>query len=252
MSLRAALVVAVLLAAPGCKKDPEGPVCGLHSAGAPVVLKGEKRDRTLAVGARLGPSDRLRAEGPALLECFGGALRVLDDESVTVGDLTEAKVEGLTLPKYVLRGKEPVKVDALPPPMSMRYSDNRFTPESALGANEPTSADYFKAFFTPNGIEDMAGGPAPEGPRKLPPPHLRQKVARIHAGELGLAGPMLTVTDDFVFAETDDLATAVLLEDKLYDLGQTVRLVIPDGSEAKLGLDGTPVELEGPMDLRLR
>ncbi|MDP2271005.1 MAG: hypothetical protein Q8K32_09770 [Archangium sp.] len=235
-----------------CTKEPEVAVCGLHAASKPVLLEG-KREVALSVGARLMPSDRIEAKGFALLECFGGALRVLDDEKVTVGDLKESKIEATTIPRFVLKDGQPVKATMLAPSMMPRYSDNRFTPASAFSAgNEPTSADYFKAFFTPNGIENMASAPREDGPVKLPPPSQRVRVARIHAGPLGQGGARLEVDDEVVFAETDDLATAALPEGHTYELGATVRLVLPDGAEATLIRDGVELELEGPMDLRLR
>lgn len=242
----------VLLALAGCPKEPEGPVCGLHAASEPVWLEG-KKGAALSVGARLMPGDRLDAEGFALIECFGGALKVLDDEKVTVGELKESKIEATTIPRFVLKGGKPVAASSLAPSMLPRYSDNRFTPASALSAGaEPTSADYFKAFFTPNGIENMAMAPREDGPSRLPPPSQRVKVSRIHAGPLGAGGARLEVEDEVVFAETDELATAALPEGHTYALGRAIRLVLPDGAEAVLELpDGTKVELEGPMDLRL-
>lgn len=245
-------LAALLLLGGACPKDPESAVCGLQAASKPVMLKG-KRELALAVGARLMPSDRIDAEGFALLECFGGALRVLDDEKVTVGDLKESKIEATTIPRFVLKDGKPVKATMLAPSMLPRYSDNRFTPASAFTAsNEPTSADYFKAFFTPNGIENMASPPREDGPTRLPPPSQRVKASRIHAGPLGQGGPRLEVKDEVVFAETDELATAALPEGHTYDLGGTVRLVLPDGAEATLVRGGVELELEGPMDLRLR
>jgi hypothetical protein len=229
-----------------------GPVCGLHSAAEPVTLEG-KAEVLLAVGARLLPSDRLDAEGYALLECFGGALKILEDERVVVGELTEAKIEATTVPRFVLKDGKVVPSTAMPMSMLPRYSDNRFTPKSALAQAGPTDADYFKAFFTPNGIENLGSGPREEGPRTLPAPGDRPRVARIHAGPLGEGGATLVVEDEVVFAETDDLATAALLESHTYALGRTTRLILPDGAEATLKRDGAePLELEGPMDLRLR
>jgi hypothetical protein len=217
-----------------------------------VLLEG-KREVALSVGAKLMPSDRIDAQGWALLECFGGALKVLDDEKVLVGELKESKIEATTIPRFVLKDGRTVKATMLAPSMLPRYSDNRFTPASAFsGGNEPTSADYFKAFFTPNGIENMASPPREDGPVKLPPPSQRVKVARIHAASLGQGGPRIEVDDEVVFAETDDLATAALPEGHTYELGATVRLVLPDGAEATLIKDGVELELEGPMDLRLR
>lgn len=247
---RAALLALVSLAA--CKAPaPEGPVCGLHSASEPVVLEG-KSDQTLSVGARLRPGDRISAEGFALLECFKGGLKPLDDETVAVGELLEAKFEATTIPRFVLKDGKAVAVDVPSPAVVARYSDNRFTPKSALAAQGPSDADYFKAFFTPNGIENMGSDPRPEGPTKLAPPSARPKVSRIHAGDLGQGGATLEVDDEVVFAETDDLATAALLEGKRYELGRTVRLVLPDGAEAELVVDGHTIDLDGPMDLRLR
>ncbi len=244
--------LSVLLLLAGCTKEPEGPVCGLHAASEPVLLQG-KRDVALSVGARLMPSDRIDAQGFALLECFGGAIRVLDDEKVTVGELTESKIEATTIPRFVLKDGKPVKATMLAPSMLPRYSDNRFTPASAFTAgSDPTSADYFKAFFTPNGIENMTSAPREDGPARLPPPSQRVKVSRIHAGPLGQGGARLEVEDEVVFAETDELTTAALPEGHTYELGRTVRLVLPDGAEATLVRDGVKTELDGPMDLRLR
>ena len=237
--------LAVLVSA--CTKAPEGPVCGLHAASQPVKLG----QQVLSVGGRLLPSDEIDAEGWALLECFGGALKVLDDQKVRVGDLKESKIEAQTIPRLVLRDGKPVPDERLPPSMLPRYSDNRFTPESALKSNEPTSGDYFRAFFSPNGIENMGAGPRPEGPGALPPPSQRARLSRIHAGPLGSGGATLEVTDDVVFAETSDHATAALVEDQTYALGGTIRLVLPDGAEATLHTAVLTLELEGPMDLRL-
>lgn len=248
--IRALLAAALVLTA--CTKEPEAPVCGLHSAAQPVRLEGQ-RDVVLSVGARLMPGDRLDAEGYALLECFGGALRVLEDEKVLVRELTESKIEAVTIPRFVIQDGKVVPFTGLPRSMLPRYSDNRFTPTSALAVGGPSSGEYFKAFFTPNGIENMGSGPRVDGPGTLPPPSQRVKVSRIHAGPLGEGGAQLEVEDEVVFAETDELATAVLPEGHTYALGRAVRLVLPDGAEATLvRADGGKIELDGPMDLRLR
>ncbi len=68
-------------------------------------------------------------------------------------------------------------------------------------------------------------------PRTLPAPPFRPKVPYIHAGPLGEGGPVVDVDDGFAIAETDDLATAVLLEDREVPLGRTVRLIVPKGAE---------------------
>lgn len=243
----------LLLAAAACKKEPDVPVCGLHSASAPVTVDDGKVTHTLGVGAKLNPSDKLGVKGWAVLECFGGALKVLHRTSIEVGDLPEAKVEAATLPRRVLKEGKVEQVEALARTIVARYSGNRFTPESAtVNSQELTSADYFKAFFTPNGFDALAAGPPPEGPRKLPAPAFRVKVPYIHAGELGEGDWLIEVEDGAVFAETDDLATAALVEGKTYQLGRTVRLLLPDGAEATVTIDGKKIELDGPMDLKLR
>ena len=93
----------------------------------------------------------------------------------------------------------------------------------------------------------------PRPPRNLPAPYKRARVPFVHAGDLGDGPYLLTVDDEIVFAETDDLATAALPEDRTYSLGRTVRLIVPDGAEATIDLGGgKTVELDGPMDLSLR
>lgn len=252
MTFRALAVLFV--AASACKKQPDVPVCGLHSASAPVTVDDGKATRTLGVGAKLNPSDRISVKDWAVLECFGGALKVLHKDKVEVGELPESKIESYSLPRRALKDGKVIEVEALSRTVAARYSSNRFTPESALaGAQELTSADYFKAFFTPNGFDQLSAGPTPDGPRKLPAPAFRAKVPYIHAGDLGEGDALLEVDDDVVFAETDDLATAALVEGKTYKLGRSVRLLLPDGAEATLTLEGgTIVELDGPMDLKLR
>ncbi|MBL8951434.1 MAG: hypothetical protein JNK82_11685 [Myxococcaceae bacterium] len=249
---RSAAALALLLVA-ACKKEPVGPVCGLHSASAPVTVDDGNVTRTLGVGAKLLPGDHLKVQEWAVLECFGGALRVLHKTSVDVRDLPEATVEAATLPRRALQGGKVVEVEALARTIAARYSTNKFTPESALAPKELTSGDYFKAFFTPNGFDKLGhDGPPLEGPRNLPAPAFRTKVPYIHAGDLGEGEWLLEVEDDAVFAETDDLATAALVEGKTYELGRTVRLLLPDGAEAELTIDGKQIELDGPMDLKLR
>ena len=248
-------VVAMLaaLALLGCPAKNEVPVCGLHSAAAPIVMKVGKKERTLGVGAKLLPSDHLTASGDALLECFGGALRRIEKgDDFDVGELIEAKIESTNVPRYRLVDGKLQKVEAMPRTVAPRYSDNHFTPESALAPAEATSGDYFVAFFTPNGFAKMKGPPV-EGPRNLPPPYKRARVPFVHAGELGPGPYLITVEDEIVFAETDDLATAALPEGQTYSLGRTVRLIVPGGAEATVDLGaGKAVALEGPMDLSLR
>jgi hypothetical protein len=244
----------LLLVLLGCEEKKVGPVCGLHSASAPVSLEQEKRPaRQLGVGARLAGGDPIKADGWALVECFGGALAVLHKDSVTVNDLKAAHIEATNIPRKKLDGTSLAELQAMRRTVEARYTDNRFTPESALNNGKDfTTGQYMVAFFTPNGLEKLASIPVAEGPRGLPPPPNRPKVPHIHAADLGEGGPLLEVTDDVVFAETDDLATAALLEDHTYGLGRTVRLVLPDGAEAKLKLPNGTVKLEGPLDLTLR
>lgn len=245
------MAVGVLLV--GCSK-PVGsrPVCGLFAAARPVTLEGPV-EHTLAVGARLSSTDVVRAEGPALLECFGGAWVLLDRGTTALSTVEETRLETENLPRRVLHGRELVSVEAPPPVVVVRYSDNRFTPKSALAPAGPTSADYFQAFFTPHGIEKLGqGGHGGDGPGPLPPPPQRVAVPHIHAGPLGEGGPTLQVTDDCVFAEADDLATAALPKGQSYFLGRAVRLLLPAGAEATLSAEGQIVKLEGPLDLRLR
>jgi hypothetical protein len=250
---RVALAMVAALGVLGCPQKKEVPVCGLHSAAAPLVMKVGKKERFVSVGARLLPSDRVTATGEALIECFGGALRRIEKgDAFEVGELLEAKIESTNIPRYRLVEGKLEKLHAMPRAVAPRYSDNQFTPESALAAPDPTSGDYLVAFFTPNGFAKMKGPPV-EGPRNLPPPNRRPRVPFVHAGELGEGPYLITVEDEIVFAETDDLATAALPDDRTYSLGRTVRLILPDGAEATLELgSGNTLELEGPMDLGLR
>ncbi|MHB8879649.1 MAG: hypothetical protein ACYC8T_38660 [Myxococcaceae bacterium] len=250
-----ALGLLLALLAPGCKQTPDGPVCGLHSAAAPVFVLVGKDKRALTVGSRLSPNDRIAATGPALLECFGGALRVLEDgDEVKIGKLVEAEVVGGNLPEQALRDGELVELPWSKRIVAARYVSTSFTPLSvSAGQSGSTTADYLKAFFTPNGIANMQNEPVPDGPRKLPAPPNRPRVPHIHAAELGAGGVLALIEDEFAFAETDDLATAVLLEGRTIELGRTVRLVLPKGAEVTLSLPGgKEVSLEGPADLRLR
>ena len=232
---------ALALLALGCPAKTEGPVCGLHSAAAPVVTQVNKRERSLTVGAKLRSGDQLHATGEALIECFGGALRrIKTGEDFDVGELIESKIESTNVPRFRLSEGKLVPVEAMRRTIIARYSDNHFTPESALQTNEPTTDDYLVAFFTPNGFAKMKP-PNLEGPKNLAPPPMRPRVLFVHAGDLG-QGPYLLTIDD-----------AVLLEAKTYSLGRTVRLILPRGAEATLDLGADKqIKLEGPIDLALR
>jgi hypothetical protein len=246
-------VLVVLLLLNACAAKNDAPVCGLHSAAAPVVSKLNGKERHLTVGAKLKPSDHLKATGDALIECFGGALRRVEKgDTFDVGDLIEAKIESTNVPRFRLADGKLQPVEAMRRTIIARYSDNHFTPESALTPNEPTTDDYLVAFFTPNGFAKMRP-PNLEGPKRLEAPPMRAKVPYVHAGDLGEGRYLLTVDDEVAFAETDDLATAVLLEDQTYALGRTVRLILPKGAEATLDLgNNQTLALEGPLDLALR
>lgn len=252
--MRAAGCAVAALCALGCAKPPQGPVCGLHSAANVVWVVGKDSRRPLAVGGRVSPADVLEASGYALVECFGGGLKALEKgDTVKVGDLKEARLQGFSLPVHALKDGKAVPLEAPPRTVAARYVDNQFTPASALHDDTLTEADYFKAFFTPNGFDKLGGGPAPDGPRKLAAPPNRARVPNIHAGDLG-EGPLLaTVDDEAVFVETDDLATAALLEGRTYALGRAVRVLVPDGAEVTLELkDRQELNLDGPLELRLQ
>lgn len=248
-----AWTVFALLALCACKEQERKPIAGLLAAGASVHMRTQDGERPIAVGSQLMPQDRIKATGPAVLEYFGGALRFLEKgDELEVGDVTEAKLIGTNVDAQLLKAGV---LSELPPQqriIAARYRSVHFTPKIVSG--EPTTGDYFAAFFTPNGIENLGAGSAEEGPRKaLPPPPHRSKVPHVHAGDLGAGGARLIVDDGFVVAESDDLATAVLIEDQVYELGRTTRLVLPDGAEATLTTaDGRQVELEGALDVILR
>ncbi|WP_224366547.1 hypothetical protein [Hyalangium versicolor] len=247
------LVIAVLALAGGCKKPSDKPIAGLHAAGAPVLRVVGKDKRPIPVGSHLRADEHILATGPALLEFFGGGLRFLDNgDELDVGDADEAKLLGSNLPTR--RWTEGI-FQEIPPAQRLvaaRYTNVEITPPKAN--TQLTTSDYFKAFFTPNGMEKLTSGPRPDGPSKpLPAPPFRPKVPYIHAGPLGDDGITVEVTDGFAVAETDDLTTAVLLEDRQIPLGRTVRLILPDDAEVMIHTAaGNALKIEGPMDLRLR
>jgi hypothetical protein len=251
---RLTLACALLVGAAGCQKPASAPLCGLHSAAAPVFLVGKEK-KAISVGSSLGSEDLIAASGPALLECFGGALKVLEaGDEVKVGKLVEASVTGATLPEQAVQNGEVVDLPWSKRIVAARYINPSFTPLTAnQGPSAPSNAENLKAFFTPNGIEKLQNAPAPDGPRNLPAPPNRPYVPHVHAGELGQGGLVAKIEDGSVFAETDDLATAVLLEGRTIELGRTVRLVLPKGAEVRLTLSsGKQLSLEGPADVRLR
>jgi hypothetical protein len=247
------LLITLLAIAAGCKKPSDKPIAGLHSAGAPVFLLKGKDKTPIAVGSQLKAEDRLFFSGPALLEYFGGGMRFLEDgDELEVGDADEAKLLGSNIPSRRWVEQQVREDSPLPRIVAARYTNVGSTPPIADDAL--TTGDYFKAFFAPNGMDSLMSGPRPEGPSKpLPAPPFRPKVPFIHAGPLGEGGLVAEVKDGFAIAETDDLATAVLLEDRQIPLGRTVRLLLPRGADVVLRTaDGKQVELAGPADLRLR
>jgi hypothetical protein len=250
---RCVLLIAVLALAGGCKKDPPVPVAGLHAAGAPVLRVVGEEKRPIAVGSHLRSDEHIIATGPALIEYFGGGMRFLDNgDEFEVGEADEARLLGPNVPTR--RWSNNAVQDVAP---SQRLVAARYTRVDATPPrpnSELSTTDYFKAFFTPNGMDKLTSGPRPDGPSKdLPPPPFRPKVPYIHAGPLGEGGPIVNVEDGFAIAETDDLTTAVLLEDREIPLGRTVRLILPKGAELTIRFaDGQTLEVEGPTDLRLR
>lgn len=255
---RLAAIALLPFALAACKPKDNSPIAGLHSAAAPVLLTLKKGEtKALSVGSKLKPSDHIRAEGPAVLEYFGGATKFLDKgDELEVGEAKEAGLVSNTLPEKQLKDGELVELEARTKLMAARYADASFTPLSAR-KEDPGTTEYLKAFFAPKGMESFLGGgsgPTPDGPRgELPPPPLRAKVPHVHADDLGQGSSYaLKVTDEFVAAESDDFATAILVEGSTYDLGRTVRLILPDGAEATLiHKDGKTLSLEGPLDLKL-
>ena len=65
--------------------------------------------------------DRIDAEGYALIECFGGALRVLEDETVVIGELTESQIQATTIPRFVIKNGQLVESTAI-----MEYVNEEF------------------------------------------------------------------------------------------------------------------------------
>jgi len=249
----AGLWIAVLILAGGCKKEPPRPIAGLLAAGAPVMRVVGEEKRPIAVGSQLRSDEHIIATGPALIEYFGGGMRFLDDgDELDVEEADEARLLGPNLPTRRWVDGAVQKVPPAQRLVAARYTNVAITPPRA--DTELTTSDYFKAFFTPNGMDKLTSGPRPDGPSKaLPAPPFRPKVPYIHAGPLGEGGLVVTVEDGFAVAETDDLTTAVLLEDREIPLGHTVRLILPKDAELTLRFaDGKVLELEGPMDFRLR
>jgi hypothetical protein len=250
------LAAAAVGLAAGCKERSDKPIAGLLAAGAPVLRTVGKEKLPVAVGAQLLPDEQLTATGPAVLEYFGGGLRFLEDgDTLEVGEADEAKLHGVNLPSRRWEAGEVQEAPRALRIVAARYTHVQVTPASAQQAQgDYSSAQYFVAFFTPNGLSNLGSDTKQDGPRQpLPPPPMRPRVPFIHAGALGEGGLVATVEDGFAVAETDDLATAVLLEDREVPLGRTVRLLIPDGAEVVLRSgDGRETEVEGPADLRLR
>ncbi|MCE9671343.1 hypothetical protein LY474_26405 [Myxococcus stipitatus] len=250
--MRCVLVVAAF--AVGCKERSDKPIAGLLAAGAPVLRTVGKEQRTVAVGSQLSGDMELTATGPAVIEYFGGGLRFLEDgDTLAVGEAKEAKLHGANLPSHRWTDGAVQEAPRAQRIVAARYTNVQVTPKSAH-EDAYSSSQYLVAFFTPNGLQKLGGDVKHEGPhRPLPAPPHRPKVPFIHAGDLGEGGLVATVDDGFVIAETDDLATAVLLEGREVPLGRTVRLLVPDGAEVVLKTaDGKEVEVEGPVELRMR
>jgi hypothetical protein len=246
-------LIAVLALAGGCQKEPPRPIAGLHAAGAPVLRVVGEEKRPIAVGSQLRSDEHIIATGPALIEYFGGGMRFLDNgDELDVADADEARLLGPNIPTRRWANSAVQEVPPAQRLVAARYTNIEITPPRAN--TELTTSDYFKAFFTPNGMEKLSAGPRLDGPSKpLPAPPFRPKVPYIHAGPLGEGGPVANVEDGFAVAEADDLTTAVLLEDREIPLGNTVRLILPKGAELTLRFpNGQSLEVVGPTDLRLR
>lgn len=254
--MRALCVVLAVVFVTACKKGEEAPIAGLHSAAAPVYLHVKKEKKALTIGSILNPGDRISASGPAVLEYFGGATKFIDKgDELVVGDAREAKLVSASVPEKQLKDGELSDLSARTRVMAARYADATFTPVESLASDaEPSTGEYMRAFFAPGGMDSfLSGGGGKTGPGVLPPPPHREKVARIHGAELGQGGLILKVTDEFVVAETSDMATAILREGDSYQLGRTVRLLLPDGADAEVAYaDGKTVDLAGPVDIRIR
>jgi hypothetical protein len=242
-----------LLVLAGCSRESHKVVAGLHSAGAPVYLTTREGERTIAVGSKLRANDHVRAKGPAVIEYFGGGLHFLEGDGLDVGEAVEAGSHGETVPSRKLTGITLEKLGQTQRLIASRYADPTFTPESTRASKEPTQGEYLAAFFLPDGMEKLTSQPRPEGPtRPLPPPPLRRRIPRLHAGPLGQGGLTLEVESGHVAAEGSDLATAILREGMRFDLGRTTRLVLFPGARARLFRpDGQSVRLKGPLDVRL-
>jgi hypothetical protein len=246
--------LAVLGAMAGCKKEPRI-ICGLHSAAAPVFLLRSGEKRPVAVGSRLKTDDHIIASGPAMMEFFpGGAVRFLaQGDELDLGDALEAKLMSSNVRSVLVRGTKVLELEPSKRPIAARYTDTNFTPTVAI--KEPGTGDYLKAFFTPNGIEKLgrSGEPLPEGPRHgLPAPPLRPHVPHIHAGDLGVGGPIVDVEGGSAAAETDDFASALLLDGNSYDVGQTDRLFVPKGGSVSIHwADTSRVSVDGPAEVHL-
>jgi hypothetical protein len=247
----AAATLGLLLLA-GCSRESHKVVAGLHSAGAPVYLSTPEGERTIAVGSKLRANDHVRAKGPAVIEYIGGGLHFLEGDGLDVGEAVEAGIHGETVPSRKLTGVTLEKLGQTQRLIASRYADSSFTPESTR-SKEPTQGEYLAAFFLPDGMEKLTSRPRPEGPTQpLPPPPLRRRIPRLHAGAVGQGGLTLEVESGYVAAESSDLATAMLREGRRFDLGRTDRLVLFPGARARLYRpDGKSVRLKGPLDVRL-
>jgi hypothetical protein len=236
-----------------CTRKAPQAIAGLHSAARPLylLLGGEKRP--LAVGSHLRSDAHVVADGPAMLEFFaGGAVRFMaQGDEVEVGEALEARMLAPNLPAVLIKGTRVLEVPLSKRPIPVRYTNTNFTPPEWL-TSDPSTGDYLKAFFTPHGIERL-GQKSHEGPRTLPPaPPLRPHLPHIHAGDLGSGGPIADISGGSAAAETDDFATALLLDGSSYDLGRSDRLFLPKGvTVAVHWADATVVTVEGPAEIHL-
>ena len=228
-------------------------MAGLLGASGTVFRMVGKDAVPLQVGAVLAPSDVLRAEGTAVIECFNGALHVVQSGTVEVGELPERKLASSNLPHQVLKDgalhEAPLRANVV----AVRYVDPNVTPEGNLERSKDTVSNHLLDFFAAGGHTLGQPGERPEGPPGgLPPPPFREKLPRVHAGERVVDGPLLVVEQGVVVAEDAALSTWTFTAGQRGGLGGTRRVRLATGARASLALpSGTELPLEGPLDLDL-
>lgn len=234
----------------GCpKQEPSTPVVGVYAAASPLVLQMKVGPRGIAVGSFLFAQAKLTATGPAVLEFFGGAIRFLDrGDTLAVDDAPEKDLVSSNLPQFQLRAGKLVALQPSERVITPLYFKLQVLPEGADPQKD--SGDYLRGSFVAPAVSTAGSELAPLA---KPPPPFRGNAPRIHAGDLGDGGPTATVNGTFAAAQSDELATAILLPGRTIDLGRTTRVLVPKGSEVAVKFtDGTTATLPGPGDFRIR